>query len=268
MRSTGRGSTTARFRSLATRQRAADRLSKRGPTGWWRAAVTERSARSPRSPSSPIVPLGVVPLGTLNHFARDIGISDKPEQAVEVLVADSRRRIDVGVANDIVFLNNAGVGSYPLIVHRREQMERRLGKWLAMVAAIRAVFPHRPETIHLKVDGELIDMRATVVFFGNNDYVVEEGRFTRSRSMPALVRRSSCGRSGRGMRFDSAFASPADRVRSERDLDHRLGTSITLEVVGRNELLLSHDGEVTSVTTPLQVCVRERALEVIAPPER
>ena len=99
------------------------------------------------------LPLGVVPLGTLNHFARDLGIPDEPEQAVEVLVADSRRRIDVGVANDIVFVNNAGVGSYPLIVHRREQMERRLGKWLAMVAAIRAVFPHRPETIHLNVDG-------------------------------------------------------------------------------------------------------------------
>jgi YegS/Rv2252/BmrU family lipid kinase len=214
------------------------------------------------------VPLGVVPLGTLNHFARDIGIPDEPEQAVEVLVADSRRRIDVGVANDIVFLNNAGVGSYPLIVHRREQMERRLGKWLAMVAAIRAVFPHRPETIHLSVDGELIDMRATVVFFGNNDYVVEEGRFTRSRLdagvLSVIVVRAE--RTWDALRLGIRVAR--DRLRSDGDLDHRLGTRITLEVVGRNELLLSHDGEVTSVTTPLQVHVRERALEVIAPPER
>ena len=70
------------------------------------------------------------------------------------------------------------------------------------------------------------------------------------------------------MRFDSPFASPETASEAERDLDHRLGTTMTLEVVGRNELLLSHDGEVTTVPTPLTVYVRERALEVIAPPER
>ena len=66
------------------------------------------------------VPLGVIPLGTFNHFARDIGVTPTLEQAVQIIAAGHVRRIDVGEVNSHVFINNAfdrrvpGDGARPL----------------------------------------------------------------------------------------------------------------------------------------------------------
>src|SRR5207342_1025227 len=59
------------------------------------------------------VPLGILPLGTLNHFARDIGLPIDLEQAVAVIVAGHHRRVDLAEVNGRVFINNSSVGIYP-----------------------------------------------------------------------------------------------------------------------------------------------------------
>ena len=52
--------------------------------------------------------LGVLPLGTRNHFARDLGISGDLAEAVRVLSEGMERRVDVGEVNGRVFINNSG----------------------------------------------------------------------------------------------------------------------------------------------------------------
>ncbi len=76
---------------------------------------------------------GVLPLGTLNHFAKDCGIPLKLDAAIDTIATGVRRWVDVGEVNDRVFLNNSSLGLYPDIVRDRENQQEHLGrgKWLA-----------------------------------------------------------------------------------------------------------------------------------------
>ena len=78
--------------------------------------------------------MGVLPLGTLNHFARDLGIPTDLEEAVRVVVEGTVREVDVGEANGRVFVNNSSIGLYPDAVSLRDAwMERdSMHKWVAM----------------------------------------------------------------------------------------------------------------------------------------
>src|SRR5688572_801587 len=97
-------------------------------------------------------PLGVVPLGTLNHFARDAGLPADPGDAVAAIAGGATRLVDVAEVNGIVFVNNSALGLYPMMVRGREAQQRRFGrsKRLAMlIASLRALrhFSRRRLTI-------------------------------------------------------------------------------------------------------------------------
>ncbi|WP_129663249.1 bifunctional phosphatase PAP2/diacylglycerol kinase family protein, partial [Phytoactinopolyspora endophytica] len=113
------------------------------------------------------LPLAVFPCGTLNHFARDLGVEtfDDTRQAVE---SGQAVDVDVARANGVTFLNTASIGGYPDMVLRREQLESKLGKWLAMaVAAGQVLRRHRP--IRLSLDG--VPTKVWMLFIGNGQYV-------------------------------------------------------------------------------------------------
>jgi diacylglycerol kinase family enzyme len=65
--------------------------------------------------------LGVLPMGTLNHLAKDLGMPLDLESAVDIIAQQTLSRIDIGEVNGRYFLNNSGLGLYPGIVHEREQ---------------------------------------------------------------------------------------------------------------------------------------------------
>src|SRR4051795_3239261 len=80
------------------------------------------------------LPLAVVPAGTLNHFARDVGI-DTPEDAADAVRKGSAVCVDVAEVNGTPFLNTASIGVYPQVVERRDALSHRMGKWVAMSVA-------------------------------------------------------------------------------------------------------------------------------------
>src|SRR4051795_4384539 len=80
------------------------------------------------------LPLAVVPAGTLNHFARDVGV-DTLEDAAEAVTKGSAVRVDVAEVNGTPFLNTASIGVYPEVVERRDALSHRMGKWVAMSVA-------------------------------------------------------------------------------------------------------------------------------------
>lgn len=80
------------------------------------------------------VPLLVVPLGTKNHFARQVGI-DTLDAAMEALTRGQTSRIAVGEVCGRHFLNNASIGVYPMLVRRRKAHARRVPTILANIAA-------------------------------------------------------------------------------------------------------------------------------------
>jgi undecaprenyl-diphosphatase len=112
------------------------------------------------------LPLLVVPAGTLNHFARDVGLESAAE-AVAALRAGEAVRVDLGYAGDQVFVNTLSVGAYADLVAARERIEPRLGKWPALLTGVVRVLRHA-EPCEIRVDGR--SRRVWLLFAGNGRY--------------------------------------------------------------------------------------------------
>ncbi|MFP5021242.1 bifunctional phosphatase PAP2/diacylglycerol kinase family protein [Pseudonocardia phyllosphaerae] len=128
------------------------------------------------------LPLVVVPGGTLNHFARDVGVYDiqevvdatKAGEAVAVdlaLVEAHPGRLDDPADRSVTrtrfFINTASIGSYPELVRLREQWQPRYGKWPAFAAALVTVL-QRSERISVQIDGKW--RKVWFLFVGNGPY--------------------------------------------------------------------------------------------------
>jgi undecaprenyl-diphosphatase len=111
-------------------------------------------------------PLLVVPGGTLNHFARDLGLSG-PDDAAEALAAGQAVGVDLGLISGQPFLNTASMGSYSDLVDARRRLEGTIGKWPALVVALAAVL-RRSTPCAIELDGR--PRRVWLVFVGNCSY--------------------------------------------------------------------------------------------------
>jgi len=215
--------------------------------------------------------LGLLPLGTLNHLARDIGIPVDLGEAAEVAANGQPVAIDVGEVNGQVFVNNASIGLYPLMVRKREGLRRAKGwpKWLSTLPAAFAALERLPHH-RLRLDwgrGE----RAIVtplLFVGNNVYSLDRGEVGKRNtltdgklSLYAVARRRR-----------AALIWFAMRVlvgRAERSLDFEtLGECETLTVSSSSgSIEIALDGELRRMDSPLEFHIRAGALTVIAPGE-
>jgi diacylglycerol kinase family enzyme len=213
--------------------------------------------------------LGILPLGTLNHFARDLHIPLALDDAAKVIAAKTERRVDVAEMNGRIFINNSAIGLYPLMVVDRDLQRRRLGrsKRLAMVvASLRTLVRFKHRRLTLTVNEERTGRVDTpLLFVGNNDYRIDLGAPGRRESLEdgelcVLVMRK---KTRRGMIFASIRAllgrsHPDDMVRI--DGVERLRVSSH-----RRQLAASLDGEVVRAVPPLDYRIRKRGLRVIAP---
>ncbi|TKJ28119.1 phosphatase PAP2 family protein [Blastococcus sp. CCUG 61487] len=112
------------------------------------------------------LPLAVIPAGTLNHFARDVGLLT-PQDAVDAVLAGEAVTVDVAEVNGTPFLNTSSLGAYPEMVRRRDRLSPRLGKWLALTVAAAQVL-RSGSPLELTVDGR--PLRAWILFVGNGVY--------------------------------------------------------------------------------------------------
>jgi YegS/Rv2252/BmrU family lipid kinase len=213
--------------------------------------------------------LGILPLGTLNHFARDLGIPTDLGEAARLVANGRDRRVDVGEMNDRIFINNSAIGLYPLMVVDRDAQRKRLGrsKRLAMiVASIRTLARFNHHRLTLTVNEERSGRVDTpLLFVGNNDYRIDIGAPGRRETLDAgelcvLVMRK---KTRRGM---LAASLRAFFGRSRTDDMVRMEDVEQLRVSApRPQLAVSLDGEVVRAVPPLQYRIRKRSLRVIAP---
>lgn len=214
------------------------------------------------------IPLAVLPVGTLNHFARDIGLPPEPEAAVRIALGGKTRAVDVGEVNGRIFVNNASVGLYPAMVHRRVKQQRRLGrsKWHAMLWAMHAVLRGHPfMNLTLELDGVEQQRRTPFVFVGNNVYQMEGFLIgLRPRLDEGMLSVYLSHRRGRlGLLF-LALRALLGRLLQARDFE--AGTVSHLRIDSRHtRLLVATDGEVGALDMPLNFRTRPRALRVVVP---
>jgi undecaprenyl-diphosphatase len=112
------------------------------------------------------LPLAVFAAGTLNHFARDVGL-ETPQDTADAVVTGSAVQVDVASVNGTPFLNTASIGSYPEMVRRRDRLSHRMGKWVALsVAAAQVLRTGSP--VSLVVNGQ--PLKVWILFIGNGLY--------------------------------------------------------------------------------------------------
>jgi diacylglycerol kinase family enzyme len=212
--------------------------------------------------------LGVMPVGTLNHFAKDLGIALDLTEAARTIARGRRIRVDVAEVNGRAFINNASLGLYPNIVRERTRQQRRFGrsKRTAMLWASLEVL-HRSRLLDLRL--ELADgvqeCRAPFVFIGNNDYILEGfdiGKRERLDAGILKVYTTRCA-SPAGL-FGLALRALLGRLRQADDFMEASARS--LRVQSRHKrLLVATDGELNAMDTPLDFGIRPRSLQVIVP---
>jgi diacylglycerol kinase family enzyme len=213
-------------------------------------------------------PMGVLPLGTLNHFARDLGIPQDLDGAMAVVAARVVRRVDVGEANGRVFLNNASVGLYPHAVAAREkqQDEHGTGKWLAMARAAVATLRRFPVVrVTLNLPAGATRLTTPLVFIGNNKYEMSLLNLGKREVLDGgalwLYVASNRGRIG----FVSlALRAVIGRLDQARDFIGVALPEVTIED-RRRAIPAAFDGEVCEVESPLRCRCRPGALPVLAP---
>jgi YegS/Rv2252/BmrU family lipid kinase len=212
--------------------------------------------------------LGVLPLGTLNHFARDLGIPVDLDEAAKLIASGRTRRVDVAEVNGRVFINNSAIGVYPLMVSDRDEQQEKLGrkKRLAMaIAAARTLLRFSSRRLELTANDRKAQIDTPLLFVGNNDYRLElPGSGTRasldSGELCVMVLR-------RKSRLGFLFAVARSLAGRERPADiAKLDDVRQLRVDSKHSrLTISLDGETAEMETPLSYRIRPGALEVIAP---
>ena len=212
--------------------------------------------------------LGVLPLGGLNHFARDLGIPASLDAAARILKTGTVKAVDVAEVNGRMFVNNSGLGLYPQLVEQREK-HRRLGspKWIAFFRAAFATFRRFPFlNVRLIAEGQEFRRRTPFVFVGANVYHVDgiglgsRGSLTGGTLFLGVARRTI----GRWGLVWLAFRALLGHMHDARDVEFLVTREIEI-ASRRRRLHISLDGEVARIETPLHYRVRPGALQVIAP---
>jgi diacylglycerol kinase family enzyme len=218
------------------------------------------------------VTMGIVPGGTLNHFARRIGIPADPAEALRTAIEGATRRFDVGYVNERLFLNTSSIGSYVRFVHRRERLEPRFGYYLASAIALaHPLLDLRPHPVLIEHDREARAYTAPLVFVavGEREFrfpalgdVVPSGR----RGLHVIAIHARRRRSL--LRLVLATATQGVWTASRNtELDSFIVEECTLRLP-RARVMVATDGEIAPMAQPLHYRLAPSALAVAAPDGR
>jgi diacylglycerol kinase family enzyme len=213
------------------------------------------------------VDFGVLPLGTMNHFAKDLRIPLDLDAAVANLLHGAPQPVDVAKVNERIFVNNSGLGLYPNLVKQRRIFQRGgEGKWTAFIRALMTTFRRFPFVqVRIEVEGRTLTRRTPFVFVGNNMYKLE-GFALGSRE--SLSRGELCicvaHRLGRWGLIRLAWHALIGRLREQHEFDVFRAPEVIV-TTKRSRVSVSLDGEVTILHSPLHYETWPGALQVILP---
>ena len=212
--------------------------------------------------------LGILPLGTLNHFSRDVGIPTDWREAVTALAEAPVQSLDVAEVNGRVFINNCSIGSYAEAVRRRDRLrrERGHGKWRAMIAASWTVFRElRRLRLQINLPDVQLNLRTPFLLVGNNRYT---GSALSSSLRPKLNEGKLWLYTTRAHRFGALlrliWQTITRRIDAADELEVHAATEATI-ISLRGGLPVAADGELIDVKPPLRFRIRPGALRVLVP---
>jgi diacylglycerol kinase family enzyme len=208
--------------------------------------------------------LAILPFGTRNHLAKQLGIPAELSDAVKVIAAGRRQRIDIARAGQRVFVNNASVGLYTRLVRARDAISGP--KWLGTIPATWNVLRRlHARPFKLSLDGSDRTLNTPLLFIGNNTYSLEGGMVGERKSMTDGIL-SFYAVSARTPLQLIAMAARTLLGRADLQRDFCAITEAqNARIDGVGGLDIALDGEVERMQLPLDFAILPNALEVIVP---
>jgi diacylglycerol kinase family enzyme len=222
-------------------------------------------------------PMGVVPQGTFNYFARTHGIPADAAQAAQQLLGWTPQPVQVAAVNDRVFLVNASLGLYPDLLEDREAFKARFGRsrWVAFMAGVLTLLrAQRRLDLHIELGDSVYDVHALTLFIGNNRLQLQQlgvgpeqpletgamdGRITAVMLRPigtlAMMR----------LMLHGAMGTLGEAQSVERFEFQHMVVKTTRLPHGRRGVKVAFDGEVTRLRPPLDFRVLDQPLYLLKP---
>lgn len=214
--------------------------------------------------------MGVIPGGTFNYFARDLGVGDTPPEAIQTLLNARVQPVSVGDMNGKVFLNNISLGAYPEILEKREAAYKRFGRsrFLAYWATLRALMDLRhPLHLTAHVGDETRDFHTALAFVAQSEtqlesFELEGADEVRRDKLPLFVAKAK----GPLPLVRAALRLALGKTARGEDFELIISDDFVIETDTRTRHV-AHDGERSRIPAPLKLSVRKDALQVLVPLE-
>jgi diacylglycerol kinase family enzyme len=215
------------------------------------------------------LPFGVIPLGTFNYFARDLGIPLDPRAAATAIATGYTRRVHVARVNGHLFLNNASFGLYRRLLEDRERNKQRFGRYkiVAMFSALATLWRFRQVyTLRMQLDGQPATLRTPMLFFGLNSLQLEKldldvARCTRAGQMAVIALQPT----SRWHLLGLALKGVLQGLHDSPELRCHGASEVLVEQPGLRQTRVAVDGESFDCALPLRFEVQRDALRVVVP---
>ena len=219
-------------------------------------------------------PIGVIPQGTFNYFARTHGMPDEPAIVAQQLLAWTPWPVQVAAINEHVFLVNASLGLYPDLLEDREAYKARFGRsrWVAFWAACATLLgAQRRLNMRIEQEGAVRNVRALTLFVGNNRLQLEQLGVPQPAVLPntpghltAVMLRPIKTLAMLRLMWHGAMGT----LGTAEDIEHfsfdRLLVRPSL-IPSRRGIKVAFDGEVTRLRAPLRFQVLAKPLYLLKP---
>jgi YegS/Rv2252/BmrU family lipid kinase len=217
--------------------------------------------------SGTLLKLGILPTGTFNHFAKDLGLPATLDEVFEVIISGQAIAVDVATVNKMVFINNASIGLYPHLLQQRPDKGGMAKKLLAsVISSIKVLSNLRLYRIKLSIDGRPAQKtQASFMFVGNNDYQATKAGFTNRKLLDEGVLCLYQVRSASPFKIIELFIKKLlGRAGHKDGFNHQKVKEVNLSFE-HDKVKISLDGELKDLTTPLQFRIQPKSLKVIKP---
>jgi diacylglycerol kinase family enzyme len=211
--------------------------------------------------------LGILPFGTLNLLAKDIGIPTEFEEAVAVLAKARPRMIDVAEINGRPFHTLSGLGFFSEIARAREEvrgLKLPFGRYVAVgVSAWRALQRVKPMKLELDVDGSVRQVEAYALLVTNNAFTGPG--WARPKLDEGMLEVHVGHDTTLADKLKAGVSLITDAWRDSAEIESFKARRLTVSRRNRSKLWTATDGEVERETAPLRYAIRPRGLSVLAP---
>ena len=208
--------------------------------------------------------LGVLPLGTLNHFANELGLPLNAQEMVEGIKKNHTVKIDIATVNGCVFVNNSSIGFYPQFAKKRDVYTRLYNKWLSYIPGFIDSFKkHRTISFTIKSKNINLPLRTAFLMVSNNLYSYE---------FPVTLKRESFHKAQLGLYFLKQgkirlFKIIKHLFTSDKQFEiHQSKSPIEIHFTNKKEITISLDGDTQKVKTPLIFKTLPKAVTILTKP--